>query len=77
MDSMLAHVRDDYKGMERAHVDLQQLENLVKYIDNQICSIKDNHESFTFTDRAMCMTVFEGLRDKERQLKEKLSSDGK
>jgi len=22
MDSMLAHVRDDYKGMERAHVDL-------------------------------------------------------
>ena len=49
----------------------------MKYIDNQICSIKDNHESFTFTDRALCMTVFDGLRDKERQIKDRLSADGK
>jgi len=53
---------------------LQQLENLVKYIDGQILSIKENHENLTFTDRAMCLTVFEGLKEKERQIKAKMQA---
>jgi hypothetical protein len=44
----------------------------MKYIDGQIATIRENHENFTFTDRALCMTVFDGLKQKEEQIKAKL-----
>lgn len=62
MGRMFDSVPDDLKFMSQAKVDLQQLDNLMKYIDGQIMTIRENHESFTFTDRALCMTVFDGLK---------------
>ena len=58
--------------MSQASVDLKQLENIMKYVDGQVTTISHNYQKFTFIDRAMCMTVFDGLREKEEQMQAKI-----
>jgi hypothetical protein len=37
----------------------------MKYVDGQVQTMSHNFQKFSFIDRAMCMTVFDGLREKE------------
>lgn len=58
--------------MSQGQVDLKQLENIMKYVDGQVTTISHNFQKFAFIDRAMCMTVFDGLREKEEQMQAKI-----
>ncbi len=44
----------------------------MKYVDGQVTTISQNYQKFAFIDRAMCMTVFDGLREKEIQIQERV-----
>jgi hypothetical protein len=65
-------VPDDLKDMSQAKVDLKQLENIMKYVDGQVQTMSHNFQKFSFIDRAMCMTVFDGLKEKEEQMQAKI-----
>lgn len=55
--------------LEHGHVDLVQLENIVKYTKDQIKKLAMQKRKFAFTDKAVCMTVFDELKLKDAELK--------
>jgi hypothetical protein len=68
-DTIFSSIPGEGVPLDEGAVDLNHLENIVKYVKGKILNMVEFKKAFAATDKAVCMTIFDDLKQKEKYLR--------